>query len=114
MFNKSIITLSIFMVSSSVMASVNKTMEQADYINPDVLKFTLISSFLFLALFVMLILLARKSRSLTSSNIYRIAAVLVLIIFLSIKYSVGYDNMNILIKNAKYYCIILYYMIICK
>lgn len=95
MFNKAIISLSLFMSSSSIMAETfNRTMEQGDYINPTVLKATLITSLLFLCVFVTLILLAMKSKSVAAANIFRISAIIVLVILLSMKYSTNYHKMN--------------------
>jgi hypothetical protein len=94
MFNKAIISLSLFMSSSSVMAAVNRTIEQGDYINPDVLKATLITSLLFLCVFAILILLAMKSKTVAAANIFRVSAIIVLIILLSMKYSTNYHKMN--------------------
>jgi hypothetical protein len=94
MFNKAIISLSLFMSSSSVMAAVNRTIEQGDYINPDVLKATLITSLLFLCVFAILILLAMKSKTVAAANIFRVSAIIVLVILLSMKYSTNYHKMN--------------------
>ena len=94
MFNKAIISLSLFMSSSSVMAVVNRTIEQGDYINPDVLKATLITSLLFLCVFAILILLAMKSKTVAAANIFRVSAIIVLVILLSMKYSTNYHKMN--------------------
>lgn len=95
MFNKAIIPLLICMSSSSVMAeTVNRTMQQGDYINPDVLKMTLISSLIFIGVFTMLILFAMKSKSVMAANIFRVSAVLVLIILLSMRYATNYHKMN--------------------
>jgi len=94
MFNKAIISLSLFMSSSSVMAAVNRTIEQGDYINPDVLKATLITSLLFLCVFAVLILLAMKSKTVMAANIFRTSAIIVLVILLSMKYATNYNNMN--------------------
>lgn len=82
------------MSSSSVMAAVNRTIEQGDYINPDVLKATLITSLLFLCVFAILILLAMKSKTVAAANIFRVSAIIVLIILLSMKYSTNYHKMN--------------------
>lgn len=83
------------MSSSSVMAAaINRTIEQGDYINPDVLKATLITSLLFLCVFVILILLAMKSKTVASANIFRASAIIVLVILLSMKYSTNYHKMN--------------------
>lgn len=82
------------MSSSSVMAAVNRTIEQGDYINPDVLKATLITSLIFLCIFAIFILLAMKSTTVASANIFRMSAIVVLIILLSMKYSTNYYNMN--------------------
>ena len=73
------------MSSSSVMAAVNRTIEQGDYINPDVLKATLITSLLFLCVFAVLILLAMKSKTVMAANIFRTSAIIVLVILLSMK-----------------------------
>lgn len=82
------------MSSSSVMAAVNRTIEQGDYINPDVLKATLITSLLFLCVFAILILLAMKSKTVAAANIFRVSAIIVLVILLSMKYSTNYHKMN--------------------
>lgn len=82
------------MSSSSVMAAVNRTIEQGDYINPDVLKATLITSLLFLCVFAILILLAMKSKTVAAANIFRVSAIVVMVILLSMKYSTNYHNMN--------------------
>lgn len=83
------------MSSSSVMAEViTQTVEQGDYINPDVLKATLITSLLFLCVFVTLILLAMKSKTIVAANVYRVSAIIVLFILLSMKYSTNYHKMN--------------------
>lgn len=86
------------MSSSSVMAAlstaVNRTIEQGDYINPDVLKATLITSLLFLCVFAGLILMAMKSKTIMAANIFRMSAIIVLIIFLSMKYATNYHKMN--------------------
>jgi hypothetical protein len=76
------------------MAAVNRTIEQGDYINPDVLKATLITSLLFLCVFAILILLAMKSKTVAAANIFRVSAIIVLIILLSMKYSTNYHKMN--------------------
>lgn len=98
MFNKAIISLSLFLSSSSVMAGVstalNRTIEQGDYINPDVLKATLITSLLFLCVFAGLILMAMKSKTIMAANIFRVSAIIVLIILLSMKYATNYHKMN--------------------
>jgi hypothetical protein len=98
MFNKAIISLSLFMSSSSVMAAVstavNRTIEQGDYINPDVLKVTLITSLLFLCVFAVLILLAMKSKTVMAANVFRVSAIIVLVILLSMKYATNYHKMN--------------------
>lgn len=82
------------MSSSSVMAAVNRTIEQGDYINPDVLKATLITSLLFLCVFAILILLAMKSKTVAAANIFRVSAIIVMVILLSMKYSTNYHKMN--------------------